>query len=132
MRVYLSSPIENTELQDVHEWRDYCKKTLWADCIDPTEFKPASYDRLALMDLVIKEKEAIDSCDFLFLFFWKHSAGTPMEQLYAFERGKQVWLIRGGKLAPSIWTVCHATREFTSLPEAVRAFNVEYGVDYVA
>ena len=75
-------------------------------------------------DVVINDKALIEGCDILTAVFNKHSTGTIMEILYAYNRNIPVYLI----IPPSkgfendIWLKYHTTRFF---------YNTEFCYDYI-
>lgn len=118
--VYLSGGIMNFSTEDTHDWREYCKKNLKHDTIDPTRI---SYKGREPREIVELDKNDIDNSTHVLVNFIRPSVGTSMEVLYAWEKGKPVFIINetGQELSP--WLLYHSNAIFPSLKAAVDHLN---------
>lgn len=120
---YLSGSIYGIPKEDAAGWRkDITKKLdgkIW--CIDPLR-KP--YEVLEdkykeyWKDIVETDKRDIDLSDFIILKFDRPSAGTMMEQIYAYDRGKPVYVL-SDKDRYSPWVKYHSTKIFNGMNELI-------------
>jgi nucleoside 2-deoxyribosyltransferase len=108
MRVYCSGPMQLCDDEQTFGWRRRAVAAL-GDVMDvfvPNIDMPRNDEEIALM--VESDKWEIDHSDFVLVNPWKFSAGTAMEQLYAWERGKIVVLVEGDGSSISPWHRYHA------------------------
>ena len=119
MRIYLAGPIFQCEDHEAINWREAAKAELDGfEVIDPMERDYRGATDENYKKIVEDDKVLIDSCDILLVNHLKPSVGTSMEILYAWERGKKVYLIcEDGEVSP--WLLYHATKIFKSQSDAL-------------
>lgn len=59
-------------------------------------------------EIVEQDKADIDVCEALLVYYDRPSVGTSMEVLYAWERGKAVFVVNPQRLALSPWLRYHS------------------------
>lgn len=108
LRVYLSGPMQFCDDEQSFGWRRRVTAALAGvmHVFTPEIEMPRSAEETAFM--VEQDKRDIDVSEFVLVNPWKFSAGTAMEQIYAWERGKTVVLITGTGETISPWHRYHA------------------------
>ena len=119
MRIYLAGPIFQCEDHEAIVWREAAKANLDGfEVIDPMERDYRGATDENHKRIVEDDKALIDGCDILLVNHLKPSVGTSMEILYAWERGKKIYLIcEDGEISP--WLLYHATRIFKTQQDAL-------------
>ena len=119
MRIYLAGPIFQCEDHEAIAWREEAKANLDGfEVIDPMERDYRGATDENHKKIVEDDKALIDSCDILLVNHLKPSVGTSMEILYAWERGKKIYLIcEDGEISP--WLIYHSDKIFSSLNDAI-------------
>jgi nucleoside 2-deoxyribosyltransferase len=120
MKIYLAGPVFQCEDQECVFWRRDVKRRLSdfvvVDPMETTDFRGKTDEHYR--EIVELDKARIDSSDILLVNCTRPSTGTSMEILYAWERGKQVYIVcRDHQVNP--WLLYHAERVFLSVDEAV-------------
>jgi nucleoside 2-deoxyribosyltransferase len=125
MKTYLCGPIMDCSDSECRDWRAVAKRLLMTGTADPMDrdYRGHEGDPALAAEIVENDKKDINSCEFLLVNYDKPSVGTSMEILYAFERGKQVFLVHppGAKLSP--WLNYHAHVKATLLEWACQLIN---------
>jgi nucleoside 2-deoxyribosyltransferase len=127
MIVYLAGAIDHVPPSFAVKWRQDATSRLEAigyEVLDPTEGKdlyhPAvNTDLYTPKQIVESDKAMIDRADILLVEMSRKDIpyiGTSMEILYAWERGKQVYVWGGPQ---SYWVRYHATKVFLTLKETL-------------
>ena len=124
-KIYLAGAILEYDKKSIL-WRSYIKDKLGSDkyiYLDPTI---AEIALLRPSDIINTDKKMIDECDLVLVDWGKISAGTSMEMIYAWERGKKIYVIDSG--APmSIWIKYHSDIIFPSADYAIDGIGWNYG-----
>jgi len=121
--IYLAGPIFQCSDDESTDWRQEVKKRLKKEFQDYFVFDPFDRDLRGREDDMMREivegdKELIDKSDILLVGLWKVSAGTCMEILYAWERGKKTFIINGlDKISP--WLRYHSHAIFNNIDQAI-------------
>lgn len=122
-RIYLAGPMLACSDDEANDWREYAKDHLNIETLDPCR-RPFQDDTSDLGKIIKPDKKDIDRSAAILANCWKPSAGTSMEILYAWERGKHVISIVPPDQVPSAWIVYHSSAVYTKLGEGIDALNV--------
>ena len=127
MVIYLAGPIFQCTDGESSNWRQKIKNELeWKgtkpqnryDIIDPVDRDLRGKEDQLMKVIVEGDKELIDTCDILLVGLWKISAGTCMEILYAWEKGKKTYIINSlDNLSP--WLKYHSHAIFNNIDETI-------------
>ena len=134
MKIYLCGPIRDVQRSEASSWRDRASELLKKcghETVNPEKENPLVEVHLTpdtvLTDeqtksLVDFDKREIDSCDVLLVNLSNDAktAGTPMEMIYAWERGKRIVVV-GDRSKLSPWYRYHADRILPDLESALSA-----------
>jgi len=117
-KIYLAGPINGCTDSECNDWRTEIKR-LHANCLDPMARDYRGREQENCEGIVRGDKEDINACDVVIVWYERPSVGTSMEVLYAWERGKPVIIIdRSGKpLSP--WLAYHSVAVCANADEAV-------------
>lgn len=135
---YLAGPINGRSDVDCKNWRAYAAERLHCKTYDPMvrDYRGREMEPGIATEIVELDKQDIDRCQFLLVYFDKPSVGTAMEVLYAWERRKEIvvvdaqptelefetWKPKPRKpLSP--WLVYHSTFQCDSLDAAIDLIN---------
>jgi len=118
--VYLSGGIKDFNKGETHDWREKAKQLVKGETIDPTR---VAYDGRNPAHIVELDKSDIDKSSHVLVYFIRPSVGTSMEVLYAWEKGKPVYVVNEDEQDLSPWLLYHSTAIFPSLEEAVEVIN---------
>lgn len=123
MRVYLAGPIFQCEDHECIHWREEIKRRLPDhEIFDPMDRDHRGKTNEFFREIVEGDKKHIDQADVLLVNYVKPSAGTSMEILYAWERGKFVVVIpNGDEVSP--WILYHSHKLCGSIEEAIVCIN---------
>lgn len=133
--VYLAGPIAFCSDSEANDWRDYVKAKMSApysiggkefrcDFLDPMardyreDYEAGTISAVAA-EVIELDKRDIDQSDIIFANISKHSAGTSMELLYAWERQKAVVTVLPEDVDVSPWILYHSTKVVTTLDEGI-------------
>ena len=110
MRIYLAGWTKETF------YRFYCHKN-FSECnglqiIDPLKFADQTNP-----DLVLLDKQLMDSCDVLVAYISRASFGTVQEILYCYERDIPVFIITPKKHQKNPWLKHHTTKFFNYIDD---------------
>lgn len=105
MRIYLSGGIKDLSNEDIHNWRDRCKK-IFSIFRDVTFSDPSRRTKQTEKFIVEIDKAEIIKCDILAVKAFPASWGTAMEILFAWEHNIPVvaWIDE----EPSPWVIYHS------------------------
>lgn len=125
--VYLCGGINARLDAECRDWRESAKGGLLAHIRDPMdrdyrgrELEPGIAD-----EIVTNDKQDIDECDALLVYYDKPSVGTSMEILYAWERKRPIVLVDVSDKPLSPWLIYHVTVIKGSLAEAIAWLNAQ-------
>lgn len=134
--VYLAGPIAFCSDSEATDWRDYViekmsgtytigGKGFRCDFLDPMARDYREYYNKGTIATVAAEvieldKRDIDQADVVFANISKHSAGTSMELLYAWERQKAVVTVLPEGVDVSPWILYHSTKVVRTLDEGIQ------------
>jgi len=126
-KIYLAGPIDGCTLQETTQWRNaiHAELSMQFDILDPARksFEDMVTDRMSCLShagvVCEHDKSAIDNCDILLANCWKPSAGTSMEIMYAYERGRTVLSIVPKNAHLSPWVARHSQAIFLTTDEAI-------------
>lgn len=126
LTVYLAGPINGCSDSDAVLWREFIKTSLSGTSYEVKNPMVRDYRGKELepgndQAIVAADKDDIDSSDIVLANVWKTSVGTSMEILYAFERGKCVFLIHPDRKNMSPWLTAHSHGVFSTPLEASKA-----------
>jgi len=104
-RIYLAGT------QSKYKYRNWVTKTYSHifDIIDP--FVEVDHNMLP-SEIVKRDLELIDKCDILIAYIYEKTFGTTMELFYAYNKGKQVYVVTNPEFALDPWLKSHSTRRF--------------------
>lgn len=118
MRVYLAGPIFGRTDREAIDWRQRVQTARPGHVyLDPMVRDYRGREDESVREIVEGDKADIDSCDLVIANVTIPSAGTLMEVLYAWERGKPVVAIVSGRVSP--WIRYHTVEQVTSLDAAI-------------
>jgi nucleoside 2-deoxyribosyltransferase len=122
---YLGGPILGCTDAECMDWRAEAVAKLQCSTLDPLRRDYRGKEDAHVREIVEDDKSDIDQCDYLLMFCPKPSAGTSMEIIYGWEKGKRVWVVVPEGIAISPWVRYHATEGvFRSMREAFDSINV--------
>jgi len=133
--VYLAGPMADCDDVEAAVWRDEAERMIKTRCLSPMtrDFRGKLIDDPG-EQVVRPDKADIDRSIVILANCWKPSAGTSMEIIYAWERGKYVFSIVPEGMYVSPWVQDHSHCVARSLEEGVsnvndcvRAIKKEYG-----
>lgn len=113
MKIYLCGPINGRSDEECKGWRAVATQAFTAcghEVIDPMarDYRGRELEPGIAREIVENDKADIDACDVLFVYFDKPSVGTSMEVLYAWERGRFVFLLDQSGKPLSPWFIYHS------------------------
>lgn len=121
MRVYLAGPIFGCNDSEAKDWRQWIKDNAWdgLEVFDPMVRDYRGVEDANVREIVELDKQDIDGVQALIVNFPKPSAGTCMEILYAWERGKTIITVvpRQDKISP--WVRYHSHHIVYSFADAL-------------
>lgn len=131
--VYLSStnyeemtPKDGVYFGDRH-WRDIIKQHL-----SSYKFIEPIFSKNPSVDVVEEDKKNIRDSDILLAYIIKKTCGTSMEILYAYEQGKDVYVIdRDGIVKNDPWIIGHTHDIFKNFVDCEAAFKFKYETDKI-
>ena len=121
--IYLAGPINNCSNDECNDWRDYVVRQLGENYKFRNPMDRDYRDQYTQVnmapEIVELDKRDIDLSNIVIANITKHSAGTAMEMIYAWEKQKVVVAIAnpGVKLSP--WHIYHSTKIVYTLDEAI-------------
>lgn len=124
MRLYLAGPIYGCTDEECRDWREWVKSRWPGETLDPMRRDYRGHEDLECHAIVEGDKADINICDALLVNYTKPSAGTTMEMLYAWERGKVVVVVTPSGERVSPWVRYHAWDVVGSLEDAVRVLDI--------
>lgn len=107
MVVYLCGPINGCTDDECMNWREEAKRRL-KNTIDPMERDYRGLESECVDEIVELDKQDIDNSDILLVNYVKPSVGTSMEILYAWERGKRIYVVAPKGVTISPWLAYHS------------------------
>lgn len=118
--IYLAGPILDCTDPECNDWRETVKKVGGKfDFLNPMSRDYRGRTDECYKEIVEGDKADIDNCDILMANCSKNSAGTSMEVMYAWEKGKTV-ITFGGH---SPWIKYHSTTVLGSLETAINSLK---------
>lgn len=121
-KLYLSGPIDGCTDEECFGWRNHFKKIWPGKTLDPTirDFRGLNHDFKYIVEM---DKFDIQHADGLVVNFSKHSAGTPMEIMYAWSLGKPIaiWNSSDEQLSP--WHIYHSHFQCEYIEKAAEWFE---------
>lgn len=115
--IYLCGPISKCSDGECKGWRDDVKA--WGfKTLDPMRRDYRGREAENFKDIVEFDKIDIENSDIILVNLTKHSVGTSMEILYAFERGKVIIIVGSVETASSPWLKYHSQKIVVSFEEA--------------
>lgn len=123
LTIYLAGPINDCSNEECNNWREHITSNLLGNYAFRNPMDRDYREQYTLInmspEIVELDKRDIDLSDIVIANITKHSAGTAMEMIYAWERQKVIVAIAnpGVKLSP--WHIYHSTKIAYSLDEAV-------------
>lgn len=121
--VYLAGPINACTDSECIDWREEAKAGLRCKTLDPMRCDYRGRENDCTAEIVEGDKIDLDAADILLAMCPKPSAGTSMEILYCWERGKAVIAIVPESVPVSPWVRFHSKIIFTDLCDAVSYIN---------
>jgi nucleoside 2-deoxyribosyltransferase len=124
MKVYLAGPINGRTDSECKDWRALATTELGADNVfDPMvrDYRGREGELGIAKAIVEQDKADIDASSDVLVYFDSPSVGTAMEILYAWQRGKRVWVCNVSGKAPSPWLVYHSRCIQSSLADTISA-----------
>lgn len=118
--LYLCGPINGCSDTEANDWRELVIGLWGGRCINPMDRDYRGREAAAFREIVELDKADIDAADALLVNHDRPSVGTSMEILYAWERGKPVFVVSRPDAVISPWLRYHATAIVQSFAEAVR------------
>lgn len=111
--IYLAGPINGRSDADCKDWREYAKSRWGGPTLDPMSRDYRGREGEPGIDRAIVEgdKDDIDKCRGLLVYFDQPSVGTSMEVLYAWQMGKPVVVVNTSGKALSPWMKYHSSLE---------------------
>lgn len=112
-RIYLGGPINGCTDDEAHGWRESVKQVLaesgheWVDPMD-RDYRGRELEPGIAAEIVIGDKDDIDTCDVLLMNAPKPSYGTAMEIMYGAQQLKRVLVVLPEDTVPSPWVLFHA------------------------
>ncbi len=118
MKVYLCGGINGLTDSECKDWREYSKTKL-SNTLDPMRRDYRGREDDCRNEIVELDKIDIDLSDALLVWYPKPSTGTDMEIFYAWEGGKQIYVVvpRESKISP--WLKYHSDYITESLDGAI-------------
>lgn len=119
MAIYLAGPVLQREDHERAHWREEVKRRLpHVTIYDPMEGDDRGRTGKSFQHIVENAKRCIDRCSVVLVNDLQSGFKTPMEVLYAWERGKHVVVVgRKGEMNP--WLHYHSHKICQSLNEAI-------------
>lgn len=110
--IYLAGPIMGRSDADCKNWREYVKFRWGGPTLDPMarDYRGREQEPGIEKEIVEGDKEDIDRCKGLLVYFDQPSVGTSMEVLYAWQMGKPVVVVNTSGKPVSPWLRYHAAR----------------------
>ena len=122
--VYLSGAMMDCTDAECKDWREEAKQLLNCATRDPAALRDyRGREHEAIAEVVEEDKSDIDDCAFVLVNYIKPSVGTSMEILYAWERGKKIWVVAPRGIVLSPWLLYHSHHVFFELQEAITDIN---------
>jgi len=119
------------------EYRKYVKR-MWGDVLtafDPmtevdaeivAKAKNRSLTKEEVANIVISDKEEIESSNYLVAYVERFSAGTMMEIMYAWQEGIPVYVISTKEsMRKDVWIDYHTTKSFKTIDECFEEILAE-------
>lgn len=121
MLIYLCGPINGRSDADCKDWREQVKAAWHGQCLDPMrrDYRGRELEPGIDAEIVSGDKEDIEGCDGLIVYYDKPSAGTCMEIFYAAQLGKPVALVDRTDKPLSPWITHHCTYIGRSIADAM-------------
>lgn len=120
LAIYLGGPINGCTDEQAKGWRSQMVAGLdGVTFFDPMERDYRGIELQNVQELVERDKQLIEQCDYVVANVWKPSTGTAMEIMYAHYIGRPVILIveDGSQISP--WLVYHSSYRVSSVDEAI-------------
>lgn len=117
-KLYLAGPINGCSDAEANDWRSAVKK-IHPNCLDPMARDYRGKEAESVNEIVEGDKQDIDECDALVVYFEKPSVGTSMEVIYAWEHGKAIVIVDRSNKPLSPWLVYHSHAQVKNIEEAL-------------
>lgn len=131
MKVYLCGPINGRTDADCNDWRAFAKAALGPEnCLDPMDrdYRGRELEPGIAKTIVEQDKNDIQACTDLLVYFDKPSVGTAMEVFYAWQHQRPVTIVNVSGKPPSPWLHYHSCLIVPSLPDAIAAIHRRHSV----
>ncbi len=132
--VYLSGPIAGCSFYEIHAWRDNFKEKYGVEyCLDPARRvygdDGANWERTD--EIVENDLDDISNSDVSLIFYSRPTAGTLIENMYAYNWGKTIVVVCKDdavfrNLSP--WIIYHADYITMTFVEAMAFINGEFEI----
>lgn len=126
MIVYLAGPINGCSDAECNNWRDYAKKNLRCETLDPMrrDYRGRELEPGISTEIVKGDEQDIQLSDIILVNHPKPSTGTDMEvRMAKAELQKTVVAVVPETCKPSPWLIYHCDKIFTSVRDAVNFIN---------
>lgn len=122
MKIYLAGPINGCTDEEANGWRSKVKE-LHSDVLDPMARDYRGKEAESVNDIVEGDKNDIEACDGVLVWYEKPSVGTSMEILYAWEHSRIVVIVDRSEKPLSPWLVYHSDDQVKTIEDALVAFK---------
>lgn len=127
LSVYLAGPIFRRTDAECIDWRKRVAALLETMLVDPMARDERGHEERHFRGIIEADKADLDEAWAVLACCWTPSFGTPMEILYAWERGKTIVVVAPKPWSP--WLRYHSHFITESLEDACSWLNAES--DYV-
>jgi len=125
IKVYLAGPMMDCNKEEMLDWRKKVKmdlKPYGVKFLDPT--RRSKRKNLSSSYIVDCDKKDILNSDIVFVNLWKHSIGTSMEVLFAWENNKGIICCAQKDIMNNIWLKHHTGFVEDNLYDAIRRLKI--------
>ena len=123
LTIYLAGPIGGCTDSECNDWRDSVIKRMGVKyhIRNPMDrdYRDQYTDIAMAPEIVELDKRDINESDIIIANITKHSSGTAMEIMYAWERQKVIVAIANSGVDLSPWHIYHSTKIMYSLKQAM-------------
>ena len=127
MIVYLCGPITGCSDEECKAWRQFAKNELVPiKVLDPMRRDYRGEELAHIREIVEEDKLDIERSDVLLVNYAGPSAGTLMEIIYGWEKGKRIVLVADPEVELSPWVIYHSHQRFFSIQQATNYLRELY------